>query len=264
MNVLITSGGTTEKIDAVRNISNISTGKLGSLIADRFADESGIEKIFYICGNTAIKPQIGKAEIIYADNVSSLANAIQEALNHTSIDIIVHGMAVSDYRVRSVTSAAALAGMIVSNIDKIDEVRRLDHQDAIAAVMSLINNAEPVFAKGAGGNGKICSDMEDMLLLMERTPKIISLFQQLSPQSTLVGFKLLDNVPPETLIDRGFQILTQNKCSFVLANDLRDIAAERHIGYLIDRHKNYTRYSGKMEIANAIVSAAINERTNKP
>jgi len=256
MNVLITSGGTTEKIDAVRNISNISTGKLGSLVADRFASQSNIEKIFYICSNTAVRPQTGKAEIIYADDVASLANAIQEALNHTSIDIIVHGMAVSDYRVRSVTSAAALAQLIVSNFD---EVRRLDNQDALAAVTSLVNNSESL----TSGNGKICSDMEDMLLLMERTPKIISLFQQLSPQSTLVGFKLLDNVPPETLIDRGFQILTQNKCSFVLANDLRDITVEQHIGYLIDKHKNYTKYASKMEIADAIVSAAINERMNK-
>jgi len=75
-----------------------------------------------------------------------------------------------------------------------------------------------------------------------------------------VGFKLLDNVPLDTLIDNGFQILTQNKCSFVLANDLKDITAERHIGYLIDKQKHYTRYSNKAEIANAIVSAAIKER----
>ena len=69
-----------------------------------------------------------------------------------------------------------------------------------------------------------------MILFMERTPKIISLFQKLSPQSTLVGFKLLDNAPHAALIDKGFQVLTQNKCSFVLANDC-NIAKLRNHGY---------------------------------
>ena len=37
INVLITSGGTVEKIDAVRGITNFSTGKLGSLLAESFS-----------------------------------------------------------------------------------------------------------------------------------------------------------------------------------------------------------------------------------
>jgi len=122
----------------------------------------------------------------------------------------------------------------------------------------LLKNPE----SSISGSGKIRSDMEDMLLFMERTPKIISLFQSLSPGSTLVGFKLLNNAPLETLIDRGFQILTQNKCSFVLANDLKDITGGRHIGYLIDKRKSFTRYASKTDIAAAIVSAAIGERMN--
>jgi len=254
MNVLITSGGTTEKIDTVRSISNMSTGKLGSLIADRFSCEPNIEKIIYICSNATIKPQSEKVEIINIDSVSCLENAIRESLNHANIDIIVHAMAVSDYRVRTVTSTANITDLIISNLD---EIKKLDSQCASSAVASLLKNPESVLS----GNGKISSDVEDMLLFMERTPKIILLFQSLSPQSTLVGFKLLDNVPLDVLIDKGFLILAENKCAYVLANDLRDITDEQHIGYLIDREKNYTRYSSKTEIATAIVSAAISERT---
>ena len=249
MNVLITSGGTTEKIDTVRSISNMSTGKLGSLIAGRFSSEREIEKIFYVCSNTAVKPQSKKVEIINADSVSCLEKAIRELLSHVRIDIIVHAMAVSDYRVSSVTSMTDIAEVIVSNLDKIKD-------SGSQSVISLFKKTESAIS----GNGKISSGVEGLLLFMERTPKIISLFQSLSPQSTLIGFKLLDNVALDVLIDRGFRILTENKCAYVLANDLRDITGEQHIGYLIDKDKNYTRYSSKAEIAAAIVSAAVSER----
>jgi len=230
MNILVTSGGTTENIDAVRSITNISSGKLGSIIAERFAEESRVEKIFYICGKNSLKPQNGKTEVLYVASVSSLENAVREVIGKAKIDIIIHCMAVSDYRVKLATSAAKLA--------------------------PIVEKSESVIQ----GDGKISSDVDDLILLMERTPKIISLFRTLTPESTLVGFKLLDKVPHETLIEKGFQILTQNKCSFVLANDLSDIKEGQHIGYLMDRERNYTRYETKAEIAKAIVSATMRER----
>ena len=251
MNILITSGGTIEKIDAVRSISNMSTGKLGSLIADCFAGESNVGRIFYICSSSAIKPQCAKAEINCADSVSSLESLVRELLCSVKFDIIVHCMAVSDYRVASVTSAAALAGLLASNADKI---KQLEGSAAVSAVTELLKKSS-VDAKG-----KIDSDEENLFMLMERTPKIISLFHRLSPNSTLIGFKLLDNAPLEILIDKAYKILTQNKCSFVLANDLRDITDELHTGYLIDKNKNYTKYSSKAEIASAIVASALKER----
>ena len=36
MHILITSGGTTEKIDQVRGITNFATGTLGKLLAEQF------------------------------------------------------------------------------------------------------------------------------------------------------------------------------------------------------------------------------------
>ena len=256
MNVLITSGSTTEKIDTVRSISNMSTGRLGCLIADRFSEEASIEKIVYICGQAAAKPESEKVETIIVDSVSNLERAIRESMSRMGIDIIVHAMAVSDYRVKSVTSAANVAELIINNIDI---AKKLDNISAASAIVALLREAETI----VDVDGKISSDMEDMLLFMERTPKIIALFQSISPGSTLVGFKLLDNVALDDLIDTGHRLLNQNKCSFVLANDLRDIIGEQHIGYLIDKEKNYKRYQSKPEIAAAIVAATISERSAK-
>ena len=253
MNVLITSGGTTERIDSVRSISNMSTGTLGSLIADRYSQAPGIEKIYYICGKSAVKPRDERAVIKTVDSVSSLESAIRDTLDHSTIDIIVHAMAVSDYRVRSVTSAGSITGLIVSNLDRLGG---MDSRAASSAVAQLLKNHESAI----NAEGKISSDIDDILLFMERTPKIIALFQELSPLSTLVGFKLMDNVPLDTLIDTGYNLLTQNRCGFVLANDLSDISEKRHTGYLIDKDKNYVRYSTKDEIAAAIAAATIKER----
>lgn len=71
MNIIITAGGTTERIDAVRKITNTGTGKLGSLTAEEFIKQGGsnIEKIFYICEKGTIVPQLACAEIITTDGV---------------------------------------------------------------------------------------------------------------------------------------------------------------------------------------------------
>jgi phosphopantothenate---cysteine ligase (CTP) len=253
MNILITAGGTTEHIDRVRSITNTSTGMLGSLIARAFANLEGIDKIYYICGKKAILPQIEKAEIIYVDTVASLETAIKKLIREISFDIIVHSMAVSDYRVKSVTSASLLADSIKSKINSGSNFAQpLTEESAL----SLVANPETLMQE----DGKISSSINDLILYMEKTPKIISLFQTLTPASTLVGFKLLDHVSAETLIDTAYTLLQCNKCSFVLANDLRDITGEQHIGYLVDENKNYTRFTTKAEIADAIAAAALQKR----
>lgn len=251
MKVLITSGGTTEKIDNVRSISNTSTGKLGNLIAMAFAALPNVDKIYYLCSKTAVLPQSEKVNNLYVDSVLSLERGIQSIFDRESIDIIVHCMAVSDYRVKSVTSASNLTKSMISQQYKLND---LTDKNGTAMVLELLGNAESII----GGNGKISSDIDDMLLLMERTPKIISSFQNLSPNSIVVGFKLLDNVSHETLIDTAYGLLVKNKCHFVLANDLQEINENGHVGYLIDKDKNYNRFTTKEEIAAAIVSATMN------
>ena len=64
--IIITSGGTSERIDNVRKITNSSSGKLGSLIASKLIElnDFNIEKIYYICSKNAIKPTNTKIEII--------------------------------------------------------------------------------------------------------------------------------------------------------------------------------------------------------
>ena len=59
MDILITAGGTSERIDEVRKISNIATGRLGSLIADAFLQKD--TDVTYLCTEGAILPKSKKA-----------------------------------------------------------------------------------------------------------------------------------------------------------------------------------------------------------
>ena len=61
MKIIITAGGTSERIDDVRTITNSSTGRLGFTIGSAFAEAAGngenIEKIYYLHGVRAAYPQ---------------------------------------------------------------------------------------------------------------------------------------------------------------------------------------------------------------
>lgn len=253
MKVLITAGGTTEPIDSVRSITNTSTGKLGSLIGEKYGEITDITKIYYVCGKNSMIPESEKVEVIFVDTVANLEITVRNIVKRDSIDIIIHSMAVSDYRVKAVTSSAMLSSALNYKLDSLGT----DHQQVTGEfIMSLFQEAETILCN----DSKIRSDMKDLILNMEQTPKIISIFKTIAPQAILVGFKLLDNVILDELINTAFQVLQKNRCSFVLANDLREISMERHVGYLIDENKNYTKCTTKEEIADLIVLSTMKRR----
>ena len=224
MKILITSGGTAEKIDDVRSITNSSTGRLGCAIAEAFAAQAPDAQIFYVCGKNAARPRIN-AEIIEIDNVASLQLAIVQLFEGScTIDIIIHAMAVSDYRVKA-----------VSTPDGVYQVQDME--------------------------GKVSSSYDEITLHLERVPKIIGMLRRLAQKSTIVGFKLLSNVPRGTLLDAGYALLMKNDCDFVLANDAAEILGDKeHKGYLIDRCGKYSEYGTKAEIARGIVETILKHR----
>ena len=105
--IIITAGGTSERIDNVRKITNSSTGKLGVVIANKIMELKGdeIEKIYYIASKTALKPSHEKIEIVEIIDTNDLKIAVDKLLTTEKIDYFIHSMAVSDYTVDFVTTA---------------------------------------------------------------------------------------------------------------------------------------------------------------
>ena len=230
MKIVITAGGTSERIDDVRTITNSSTGSLGFAIGNAFIAEEKVEKIYYLHGKRAVWPEHEKIEPIEIGGVMDLKENITRVLTEDKIDAVIHAMAVSDYMVHQVTT-----------LDK------------------LMGTEDPAHAQDLTGN-KISSDIDDLIIHMKRSPKVISCIKELSPESILVGFKLLSGVPHEELIDVGYRLLQKNNCDFVMANDLREIGNGFHKGYLIHRDKTYDSMNTNEEIAAMIVRRVLEEK----
>ena len=95
MKLLITSGGTSEKIDQVRSITNHSTGKLGALIADSFLAQG--DQVTLITTRNAIKPAAHpNLTIQIIENVQELFEMMKPLVK--THDVLIHSMAVSDYK----------------------------------------------------------------------------------------------------------------------------------------------------------------------
>jgi phosphopantothenoylcysteine decarboxylase/phosphopantothenate--cysteine ligase len=92
--VLVTAGPTFEAIDAVRGITNSSSGKMGYAVA-RAALEAGAE-VTLISGPSCLKPPLG-ARVINVVSAQQMLKAVNEAVNWA--DIFIGVAAVADYYV---------------------------------------------------------------------------------------------------------------------------------------------------------------------
>lgn len=94
--VLITSGGTTEPIDDVRVLTNRSTGKTASIIAN-ILSESGLD-ITYIHSQNAIRATADCKHFAF-ETFNDLQNIITAQLLQNTFAYVIHAAAVGDYSV---------------------------------------------------------------------------------------------------------------------------------------------------------------------
>ncbi|MCL2621272.1 MAG: hypothetical protein FWD97_10110 [Defluviitaleaceae bacterium] len=200
--VLITAGPTSERIDSVRSITNHSTGRLGREVAHAFAVR-GCE-IFYLRGKGGVSYDLPNVHETVITDVASLQSAISDIFDKHKIDIIIHAMAVSDYRPK------------------------------------------------VQYDSKISSDADELVIVLEKNPKVIGQFRQLAPDAVFVGFKLVTGLNHQQRIDKAHGLLAKNGCDFVLVNDSSKVGTD-HTGWLVDSDKNHKEYIGKDAIAQGIV-----------
>lgn len=101
--ILITSGGTQEPIDAMRVLTNLSTGQTGAFLAEAFWDQ-GYE-VHYLGAKQSIKPQ-RPCMITSFTTFHDLNEKLKELLHTHSYHAIIHAAAVSDFSVSKVSSAS--------------------------------------------------------------------------------------------------------------------------------------------------------------
>lgn len=92
--ILVTAGATVEEIDPIRVITNKSSGKMGTLIAEQ-AFLRGADVVL-LRGYGSIEPNYSLSEEKFT-TVSDLHNKIKKHIN--GMDIVIHSAAVSDFTV---------------------------------------------------------------------------------------------------------------------------------------------------------------------
>lgn len=221
MKILITAGGTVESIDDVRGITNFATGNLGKITAEKFLSNGHF--VHLIIGPNVVKPETHENLLLHPiSSVSDLMNTMEAII--PQVDVVIHSMAVSDY------SPIAIAGF--------DEIpNKLDN---------LSNLTER----------KISSSAEYQVLVLKKTPKVISFVKKWNPNVKLFAFKLLSGSSKETLLEIAQQSLLKNQADFMLANDLDNIDENHHHAFLLDSSSNLTEFHSKSDIADGILQKA--------
>lgn len=229
MKILITSGGTSEAIDRVRSITNHSTGQLGKITAERFLAAG--HSVTLVTTKSAVKPtdhdQLTVHEIT---NVASLKDCLGALIPHH--DVLIHSMAISDY------TPVYMTGL--------EEAEQAEY---LSDLLTKTNT-----------QAKISSKDEVQVLLLKKTPKIISLVKEWKPSIQLIGFKLLVDVSKEELLSVARDSLVKNKADYILANDLIQIGPNQHRAYLVSANDEVS-VNTKEEIAELLLKTVQKEGT---
>ncbi len=204
--IVVTAGSTRAYIDAVRFISNYSSGRLGSLIAAeclrrgsevRFLHGEGTltPRIVAERGEAALSAEeLSRLETIKIESVPHLAETLEHQLERLPADAVVHAMAVLDY----------------------------------------IPDPAQVSTR------KEKSDKQRWTIELVPTPKIIDLVKKTCPSTLLVGFKLEVGLDREALIASAKNLMERSGADLAVANDMADVQGNAYQAILLQRNPDGT------------------------
>jgi len=95
MNILVTAGATREPLDAVRFLSNVSTGSTGAALADALAAHD--HRVTLLRGESAVPPR-SACEVEVFTSTEDLRGRLQRRLEGGAFDAVIMCAAVADYR----------------------------------------------------------------------------------------------------------------------------------------------------------------------
>lgn len=246
-NIIITSGPTNERLDAVMKITNMSTGALGAIVAEEFLqEEEKINKLYYLSPKLARKPRVesDKLELITIESAEDLLRELKKLLLEKKIDAVVHSAAVGDY----IGEYAITARMLASEITEKTYSSTLTKEELEKYILDIIRNPENVVSD----EHKISSYEKDLMFKLSLTPKVIGSIKKESPETQLFGFKLLDGVSHEELIEVATRLREKNQADYIIANDLSTIGNGKHPAYFVGENGVEYTCETKQDIAKTL------------
>lgn len=144
--IVITAGGTKEKIDTVRFISNFSSGKMGIALADE-AHNLGAEVVL-ISANEVRKPY----QVEVAQSALEMQAIVEESFK--TADCLIMAAAVADYRAKDIsntklkkTPAEEISIDLVKNPDILKEISSIKRPEQLVVGFCAESESVLEFAK---------------------------------------------------------------------------------------------------------------------
>ena len=227
-NILITAGPTNEYIDEVMKITNMSTGRLGveltknylneganvTLIATRSVFRSGLFERYGLVNNPNLKS-------IPIETTEDMYNAL-ESESQNKYDLVIHSSAVGDYKPEFSFRMEDLAKEI--------EVSIKEGKITYEELLEVLTNPNCK----VNDDTKISSYEPHLTVKLTLTTKLISHLREWYPNALLVGFKLLENVEKEYLMEVARKLCIKNRMDYIIANDLHDLRQGQHLSFLVN------------------------------
>ena len=228
-NILITAGPTNEYIDEVMKITNMSTGRLGieltknylnegakvTLIATRSVFRSGLFERYSLSSNSSLKS-------IPIETTEDMFNAL-ESESKNKCDLVIHSSAVGDYKPEFSFKMEDMAKEICEAIKE----GKITYEE----VLKTLTNPKCK----VNDDTKISSYEPNLTVKLTLTTKLISNLRIWFPTSTLVGFKLLENVEKPYLMEVARKLCIKNNMDYIIANDLHDLRKGEHLSFLVNK-----------------------------
>ena len=227
--ILITAGPTNEYIDEVMKITNMSTGRLGieltknylnegyevTLIATRSVIRSGLYERYNLKDESNLKT-------IPIETTEDMLNALKDE-SKNKYDLVIHSSAVGDYKPEFSFRMEDLAEELAHSIKEGKTTKE--------EILSILTNPNCK----VNDDTKISSYEPHLTVKLTLTPKLISRLREYFPEATLIGFKLLENVTKEYLLEVARKLCIKNNMDYIIANDLHDLRQGTHLSFLVNK-----------------------------
>lgn len=179
MNCIVTAGPSYEPLDNVRRLTNFSTGRLGSELANFLAGKG--HEVTLFLGEQATWRMPIKASVQSFSTTMDLRDRLEMAAKG-EVHVVLHAAAVSDFGFGKVWQRTA--------------------EEKLVAVES----------------GKVPTDLKDLLVELAPTPKIISELRMWYPEAIIIGWKFEVDGNREGAVAKAREQISENKTNACVAN----------------------------------------------
>lgn len=213
--ILVTYGGTTESIDGVRTITNISTGKTGAAIAEHLTLNG--YKVTVLRSRSSVIAKHKSDEVTYS-TFDEYKNEILRILSEKHFDSVIHLAALSDYTPTEIeyddnVNSLPMKAKLKSDVDKIKVVLKRNPK-----IISRLNSASK------------------------------------NKEIKVIGFKLTNNNNAADNLHAVQQLFHESNCDYVVHNDFENrTSTNEQVNFIVyDKQMNKKECSTITELASEI------------